>query len=239
MQNRSLFNAYLSAFLATAATGGGWAITGKLAGHEAALSFLYFSAPVVGGMFVIQILLFMKSRSLVKFGIAFNIATAFGLVWMMSCLVLPIFWIASIGIAAKLSFGSVSLIICYLNVIRGIGIFNIRWKKVGLKLLRQYYWRDRETMDWGGIVSSLKLSASFYVPGVSEKTGPILSVLLVVSMIVGLSLRNVFPVFSVFFWGIPSVLVIATMLQMVGVVVGQYLMFVALEKKEGVFIRPL
>lgn len=237
MSNQSLSNIYLSAFLSTAATGGGWAITDKLAGQHAALSFLYISAPIVLGMLVIQVLLFLKSRTQAKFLILLNIASAFGLLWMLLSLVLPIFWIDSIGAGVKIVFATAAIFLFYSNIVFGVKKFDKRWANIGAQLLGKYYKRDSGEIDWGGVVGSLKLSVSFRVPGLPEKINPILSVTLVMSMLAGLSLRTIFPVFSVFAWSIPSVIVIATFLQMTGFTIGQFFILVNLEKKEGVTIR--
>jgi hypothetical protein len=239
MSNQSLSNIYLSAFLATGATGGGWALTDKLAGHQAAMSFLYLSASVIVGMLFIQGLLFLKSKKQARFLILLNIASVFGLLWMMTCLVLPIFWMASVGIVTKLLFLIISMIICWLNVLKGIRTFSARWTCVGEKLLSRFYKRDRQVIDWCGLVGSLKLTVSIHIPGLSERASPAVSVVLVISMLAGLSLRNISPVFSVFAWGLPSVIVIATFLQMIGFAIGQFLILTRLEKKDGNVIRPL
>lgn len=239
MSNSSLSNIYLSAFLSIAATGGGWAITSKLAGQHAGWSFLYLSAPIVFGMLIVQGVLFFKSRTRAKFLILLNIASAFGVLWMLLCLVLPIFWIESIWIVEKIILFIFAFFLFYSNLALGIKNFNKRWAAVGMQLLSKYYRRDRREIDWSGIVRSLKLSVSLHMPGLPEKINPLLSVILVASMLAGLSLRNVFPVLSVFAWGVPAIIGVATMLQMIGFLIGQLFLLIALERKEGAVIRPL
>lgn len=83
------------------------------------------------------------------------------------------------------------------------------------------------------------MAVSIYIPGVPEKLNSIISVAVVLSMIVGLSLRNAFPLFSLFAWGIPIVIVASLIMQLIGFGIGQLLVLTALEKKDRNIIRPL
>lgn len=214
-------------------------MTEKIADHNAAASFAYISLIIIIVVVATQALLFLKSKERVRFLILFNIASAFGVMWMMSCLILPLFWVSSVGFAVKLLFGMSALILCLLNVIKGIKHFDVRWTVVGEKLLKKYYRQCNALVDWEGIVGSLELSVAFYVPGIPKKASPILSVILVISMLAGLSLRNAFPDFSIFAWGIPAVMVISVVMQMVGFGIGQFLALSAIEKRDGNIIRSL
>jgi len=228
---------YLSVFLSVGATLGGWAITGKFAGSIAAESFLYLSVPMVVGLVALQILLFIKSKSQLKYLILFNMSAASGVLWMMSCLVLPIFWIDSVGVSGKVLMVVLSSLLFYFNVVEGINKFRLRWGVVGESLLKKYYKSDRGLIDWNGIIGALKISASFHIPGISQNIQPILSAALVISMLAGFSLRKIFPVFSIFAWSVPSLFFIAMMLQVIGVAIGQISMLKALEKNDGKIIR--
>lgn len=237
MSIKPLSAIFLSAFLSVGATAGGWAITKKLAGNVAGVSFLYLGIPVVIGILVFQVVLFMRIKDRVYYLVMFNIFAVFGVVWMMLCLVLPLFWMDSIGISVKLLTIWFSIVLFYLNIARGMCTFRLRWEDIGEKLLLEYYKSDRGIIEWAGIVNSLKLSLSIYVPGIPKKFEPILSALLVMSMLAGLSVRKIFPEFSVFAWGIPAIICIATILQMTGCIFGQLSILRKLEKREGKTIR--
>lgn len=237
MSIKPLCNLFLSAFLSVGATGAGWAMTSKLAGDDAAVSFLYLSLPIVIGVLALQTALFLKIKNRAQYLLLFNIFAAFGVLWMMSCLVLPLFWMQSISVSIKILTIWFSCVLFYLNVKRGSDIFRERWKSVGESLLGKYYRPDRGVIDWIQVVGSLKLHLSVYIPGIPQKSEPILTAILVTSMLLGLSFRKVFPEFSVFAWGIPSIVCIATILQMTGSVLGQILILRDLEKKGKKIIR--
>lgn len=237
MSKNLISRIYFSAFSSAGATIGGWAITEKFAGDVAAVSFLYLSIPIVVGVLVLQSVLFVNIKDRVCQLVLFNIAAAFGVLWMMSCLVLPLFWMESIGILARGLILCIALILFYLNVIRGLKNFRLRWADIGESLLGRHYMSDRGTIDWEKVVGALKLSVSFHIPGIPQKLEPILSAVLVISMLAGFSLRKVFPTFSIFAWSIPSIICIATILQIVGFALGQFLVLRGLEKKDKKTIR--
>lgn len=237
MSMKPLSNIFLSAFLSVGATAGGWAITSKLASDAAAISFLYFSIPIVIGVLTLQAVLLTKIKDRACYLLLFNISATFGVLWMMSCLVLPLFWMESIPVSIKTLTIWFSTILFYLNIKRGRWIFRVRWESVGEKLLGDYYKSDRGVINWMGVVSSLKLPLSVYIPGIPKKSEPILTAVLVISMLAGLSFRKIFPEFSVFAWGIPSIVCIATIFQMVGCIIGQLSILRELERKDRKAIR--
>jgi hypothetical protein len=61
---------------------------------------------------------------------------------------------------------------------------------------------------------------------------------MILSMLLGLNLRNAFPIFSVLAWGIPASIIISTLVQMMGLGVAQVVRLAELEKKIGKHIRP-
>jgi len=239
MLTRSVSRIYLSTFLSAGATLGGWAITATFEGDVAALSFLCFCIPILIGSLLIQVALFLKSKDRLRTLIMFNISAGFGVLWLMACLVLPIFWVGTIGIVEKLIICLFSLVIFYANVAEGLHRFREKWKQKGERILERYYKPDRGVIDWNKIVECLKLSVSIHIPGIPPKMDPAVSVLLVASMLVGFALRKVFPTFSIFAWSIPSVVVIATILQMIGIAIGQLSVLQALEKKDDKILRLL
>lgn len=229
----------LSAFLSAGGAAGGCAITYKLAGYDAALSFFLFGASIVVILLAIQVTLAIKSEWRTAYLVLFNISFILGLVWFMLCLILPMFWIPAIGVSAKCFLSFASLGLCSINVLKGIDVFKSRWAQVGAELLSKFYDRKREIIDWEAIVAKLRMSVSIYIPGIPIKWTPFISVAVVISMLGGLSLRNLFPIFSFFAWGVPMVIVVSLIMQMIGSSIGQFLEVTALEKKDGNVIRPL
>lgn len=239
MLNHKISNISLSLFLSLGGVAGGCAITYKLAGYEAALSFLWFGALVVAALLIGQTILAIKSEGRTTYLVLFNISFILGLVWFMLCLILPMFWVPGIGLTAKWCLSLAALGLCSVNVSRGVMLFRSRWTQVGAELLSRFYDRKRKAIEWQKLVAALRMSVSIYIPGVPDKVNPFISVAIVFSMIAGLTLRNVFPLFSLFAWGIPIVIVVSLVMQMIGFALGQLMEVAALEKKDGNMIRPL
>ncbi len=238
MPNRLLSYVTLSTLMCVGGVAGGGAITHKMAGYNAALSFVKFGVCMVLMLLMVQMILSVKGQKRVIYLILFRMTFTFGIVGFMLCLILPLFWVAEIGLNAKISLSLISLGLWMVNVKRGIEIFNLKWADVGKKLLSRYYRESEAEIDWDGIVGSLKMSVTIYMPGVSGALNPIVSILIVISMLAGLSLRNVFPEVSLFAWGVPIIIAISLIVQMLGFGIAQYLKLNALEKEAGIQIKP-
>ena len=238
MANLSFEHIFLSLFFTLAGTVGGWALTGKLAGGEAALSFLQIGAVIVIAISSAQTIFFLMGKKRLICRILFNISFAFGLVWFMLCLLLPILWTQSIGEVKKMALFVFLLVICFDNLILASKKFESKWIGKENNFLKKQYDVSSRTIDWPPIISSMKFSITLNVRGVPESMNALLSVSLVLLMIVGLSLRNVFPTFSFFAWGIPSCVVISMFMQMIGLGIAQFRKLVSLEKRYGGPIAP-
>jgi hypothetical protein len=132
-----------------------------------------------------------------------------------------------------------ALSLYYVNANKGMRVFNTRWAYVERDLMRKYYDRENRILDWNGVVRSLKLAVSLYIPGMSEKLNPVLYVISIASMFSGFALGNAFPVYSVFAWGDPVVLVNSLFAQMIGFGISQVRMLSSMEKRDSVELRPV
>ena len=218
---------------------GGGAITHNLEGFSAALSFVKFGTCMVFALLMAQLIFSLKSQKRAIYLIFFNISFIFGIVVFMSCLILPLFWVSAIGLNVKFSFFLVSAGLWISNVKHGVKIFNHKWENVGGKLLLRYYRERKGEIDWNGIIGSLKMSIAIYIPGIPQVLNPPISILIVISMLAGLSLRNVSPEISLFAWGIPIIIVVSLVTQMVGIGIAQLMKLNALEKEAGTQIKPI
>ena len=238
MRNHHFSNISLSTFMCVGGVAGGAALTNKLGGSDAALSFVKFGTCMMLALLTIQVIFAIKSQSRALYLIVFNIAFASGIVCFLLCLILPIFWIPTIDASIKIFLSIISVGLWSINVLKGVKIFDLKWASAGQELLARFYRRKEGEIDWDGLSGALRMSVSVYLPGVSQKLNSVLSFLIAVSMLAGLALRNVFPIYSVFSWGIPIIIVISIFAQMMGFGVAQFLKIGALEREQGVFIRP-
>lgn len=239
MITRSLTFLSYAAILSIGGAAGGWAITSRMAGSNAGTSFLQFAGLVEIMIFATLMVLYKRAGRRVIHLILFNITLFINLIWFTSCLFLPIFWMSSIGIGMKWCILILAICLYCANAAKGMRAFDIKWQRVGSDLMRRFYDRKNNILDWNGVVRSLKLVVSLYIPGVPEKLSSILSVVSVASMLSGFALRNVFPVYSVFAWGVPVIIINSLFIQMIGFGISQIRMLSAIEKKDSVELRPV
>lgn len=238
MNSLSYQHIILCFLFASGGTVGGWALTGKLAGEDAAFSFLYIGVATVLVMSAVQFVLYWLGRRRLIYRILFNIAFACGIVWFMLCLLLPVFWIPSVAGTEKSILFSLLIVLSASNIVRAGKQFREKWGADTEHALAKNHNIKNCTIDWPKVVATMRFSLGLYVPGVPEGMSPLISLLMIVSMLVGLSLRNAFPVFSLFAWGIPACLVISIFMQMIGLGIAQVVKLAALEKRYGMRIGP-
>jgi hypothetical protein len=228
----------LSLFVCVGGTIGGWALAGKLAGDKAALSFLLVGLTVVLIMTGVQLVFYFLGESRLVYRVLFNIAFGCGLVWFMLCLLLPILWVDKFDVTFKTLFFVLLLVLCVVNVSKAGAQFKTKWEGEGEKAIAHYYDNNSGSVDWPKVLAPMKFSVALYIPGVSERLNPFISVAMLLGMGSGLSFRNAYPIFSLYAWGMPFCLVISMFAQVLGLGLAQVIKLVALEKGYGKPIRP-
>lgn len=227
---------YFSPILLCAGDLVGWFLTQKLAGSQAAMEFFWVSVFSTTSVLVLQFWLYAQSRNRLLYQILFLGAGGLALVWYMLCLILPIFWISEIGADVKISLVSGACFLFLCNGIKGFLCFRKKLGETDVMIMGNYDQRGK-SLEWDKVLWSLKLSLSLYVPGIPNSVIPFITALMVVSMLVGLSLRKLFPVFSVFAWGIPCIFLSSYLVQIMAGRVAQALKVVELEIEIGANIE--
>lgn len=217
---------------------GGWALTGKLAGDAAASAFFRAGLLVLLMMTAAQFAFFLLGRKRMIYRVVFHIAYGCGLVWFMLCLLLPVLWVETISPTAKFLLFLFLVAISIANGIRAGMQFKKKWESQGEGELQRNYDRKENAIDWPKVLAPMGFSMKLYIPGIPEAMSPFVSLAIVLGMLAGLSLRNVFPTFSLFAWGIPSCLVISMFAQLFGLAIAQIGKLMALEKRFGGPIKP-
>jgi len=238
MENLTFGHILMSLFLSSGGTVGGWALTGKLAGEEAALSFMQVGSISVLAILCVQIIFFYLGRNRLIYRIVFNVAFGCGIVWFMLCLLLPMLWVPSVGFIEKSMMFLILLMLSIANVFKAGVQFAAKWKDEGEAAVIRHYNSNDETIDWPKVLASMRFSVALHIPGIPEKMNPFISLAIIIFMVGGLSLRNFYPIFSLYAWGIPSCLVISIFAQVLGLGFAQIIKLVNLEKRFGNPIRP-
>jgi hypothetical protein len=227
----------ISVLLLCAGSAFGWAVVFKLVGAHESISFLKFAGFSGSVIFASQLLAFFASNERLIRRLLFLAMFGLSLIWPVLCLFLPIFWIGEIGLFAKITIATFAILLFFANAVKGFRSFDKCWDET-LPPLSKYYKSRGCVLDWEKLMASLHLSASIFIPGAPKWVESALSVFLVLSMIIGLNLRSVFPFFSVCAWGIPCVIGASTLVQMVAMRVAQAVKVAELEKELGVRIKP-
>lgn len=170
MLNLRVANISLSVFLSVSGAAGGIAITYNLAGGDAAVSYLYFSALIVATILTMQTILAIKSRVRATYLVLFNICFVLSIVWFMLCAILPMFWVPEIDIYAKIILSFAAIKICSANISKGMKLFGLRWTQAGAGLLSRYYNHRNSAIEWEALMGALRMAVSIYIYQVYQRS---------------------------------------------------------------------
>jgi hypothetical protein len=238
MPNFSYKLILLSGFLTFGCTVGGWALTEQLAGKEAGQEFLIVGAAFVVALLLLQSAFYLPGRNRLVYQLRFAVTCTLAPAWLLLCLLLPAYWLQTIGGDIKMLTAAAVVVLCAVNFRKGFREFAGKWPDKGKESFAKVYDSGTSVLDWSRVVQPMRLEAVLYVPGIPSKAVPILSLLMIVSMLLGLGLRKVFPEFSIFAWGIPCGIAMSVLVQLAGMGVAQVSKIKELEKKIGKEIRP-
>jgi hypothetical protein len=214
-------------------------ITTKLVDSTAATKLL------VGGAFWIGLLALalgalypLSRRSAIAYLCFIGVAIAVGLTSILLGLSMPLFFLygPSTAIGATLV-GYFAAMLCY-QARRGYLLFEENWEQRGEQLWSKFYNRTTATLMVEKLSYNLRFNADLLLPINNELVKGLVSLGLVVSMLAGLNLRHVFPEFSAFAWGIPSLTLSTVLIQM------SYVRFLLafqvwkLQKASGTIVAP-
>lgn len=228
----------ISFFLLCAGSAIGWAITSRVSGDQAGTEFLYLSFTLTPLIYIVQAALFLIARDRLFLQIAFISVFGVSLVWFMLSLALPILWFREVSQSVKVTVVMSSLMLFFIKGREGWRCFERKWIERKPFVL-EHFNLQHQTLDWDKFLETFRLSYSFLPSAFPVWIERFLTIALVVSMIIGLSLRKMFPVFSVFLWGIPCIIASATLVQIIIINFVQSLKVVGLEKTIGMKINAL
>lgn len=207
---------FLSLFILSVGTLVAWILTKKIVGEQAGLQFAGVGALVVSAIFVGQLSIYSRAKTTLYFQLVFLGTFGFTMGWLMLCLFMPVFWLDTIGIYTKIAAGVIFLLVSASNIALAFRELDKKWEAIGQPLFEKMHNPSINTIDWEKIATSMQITGRIYLPGVPKILSNVISVAIGVFMLAGLSLRNSYPVFSVFAWGIPSAILATFFMQMSG-----------------------
>jgi hypothetical protein len=228
---------YVSPIMLCVAALVGWCLTDKLAGSQAGFEFFRLSILITIPIIAFQWWFYARSRDRLVYRILFLSMLAPTLVWYLMSLLWPVLWIPTMGINVKILLISLAALLFCCNGVKGFCYLRSRSKQIN-SFVEENYDRHTGALDWDKVLRSLRMSINIYVPGVPERVVQLGSLVMVISMMAGLNLRKIFPVFSAFAWGIPCIFVSSFFVQLMSGSLAQVLKVVELEKEMGLKIRP-
>lgn len=218
-------------------TVGGWAIVSKMAGDEAAFSFLIIGSWVQVVLSLLQLFIFFVMRKRIFLQLIFLASCGLSLVWFLFSMVSPVFWISAVDDKVKLLLLTVLVILSVTNILEAFRKFDKRWNGLDAEVRAKRLGMVGDTINWDKLIISMRLDVDLYIPGFSQSVSLSISILMLVFMIIGFILRHVFPLFSAFAWGIPSALIVAFLFQAIGFNLAQAGKVRTMEKEYKVIFR--
>lgn len=203
-------------FLLLMGTITGWLIAEDLAGENQGFDFLQTGMAVSLLIFIVQSVLYFLAGKRLFLQLLFLTAGTFSMVWFMFNLFFPLFWVDSIAVEIKILMGAGLLVLSTTNCIESFKKFDEKWTYHTCAVREAKLAREGKLINWGELIRSMDLSVEIYIPYISPVAKNILPILMVASMLLGFFLKNLFPIFSAFAWGIPSALVVSLLFQVAG-----------------------
>lgn len=227
----------LSFSILTIGTVGGWAMVSEVAGNEAGVSFLITGSLIQIIIFLLQLTIFFCMGKRLFIQLIFLAACGISLAWFMFALVAPVLWMGVVSVEVKSVVLVALILLSAINIMESFKKFDERWGGIDARIRIKKLGMVGNVVNWDGLIRFMRIEADLYIPGFSQGMSVIISILMLVSMLIGLNLRHVFPTFSAFAWGIPSALTVAFLFQLIGFNLAQAGKVRMLEKEYQVIFR--
>jgi len=188
---------------------------------------------------VIELVAYFSIRDRLMFVSFFYAVFALNLVWFMLNLFIPIYWLDSASPTEKWSASVILLFLGVSNLMRGYGQFKEKWDGFNDPIGVGKVDRASQTIDWERIQKHLRFDADIFIPGLPRNVTSILSVLLIISMFVGLNFRSAYPIFSLYAWAVPCAVFGSFFFQLVGHRVAEARAIANLQSRVGIVFRAV
>lgn len=205
-----LVSAFLILYLGAFAGG---ILAGKIVGEKSGNQFLMLAFAVSSLLFGAKILIYAKAKNSLFYNFIFVGGITVDLAWLLYCFILPLFWLPEFRIFQKFCVLTVYMNICVGNILLAFKTFDEKWESSGRLKFDEMSELNKDFVDWEKISKSMMLEAILFIPGVPLKFGNAISVILVALAFLGLALRGMFPMLSMFALVLPFSMAAACCLQ--------------------------
>lgn len=201
--------------LALFGTFGGGLIAGKIADdHARDVIWLIGILYIAFCTFLLLKLVFFKQKSFRNELIAKSIVINLGFTWFLANLVFPLFFLVGFFSVQATIFFVLFILMTLWFLKCAKHQFNCRWdEKVDLSKKKNFP-KNSVLLSLDSVNKNLDLEMIVFMPVFLEKFRPLIYILLIGSMVAGLNFRNTFPMFSVYAWGVPSIIFCSLCIQL-------------------------
>lgn len=236
MTKPTLKSLFLSFLVLVIAILGGVAVTAKLAGNDKVENFFCFTSSIALAFIVLQSIIYKLAGEHVFRKILYRASMCFPPACGFLCIILPVFWMQAVGVHVKYFLTILFLYVSAANFRYGARLLSEKWKSAGAQKFDQLFVSDNNRIDWAEMSKFMEVPFELYIPGIPQRWTPVISVCLITSMLTGLNLRSVFPTFSIFAWGIPSLIFTSFFFQLGGYIIMQAVKIRHFEEKRGITV---
>ena len=220
-------------------TGIGWVIISEVTGTPPTNRFLHTGFALALTLAAADAWLHWMGRTRALYRMLSRTTFATLLIWFISCLLLPLFWIEEVELRTKLMALGLMSWLCGANAIRGFRQFRAAWAARGPAVLAEHYLEVEGTIEWDWIVEALRLELPMYVPLVNRFTIPLAMVAGIGGFMVAPSMVDSYPVAAPLAWTFAISVLISWFFQLLGSGAAQALALRHLEQAAGRPLAPL
>jgi hypothetical protein len=118
----------------------------------------------------------------------------------------------------------------------GTRLLHEKRESAGAQKFEQLLMPESNRIDWAGMSKFMAVPHDLYIPGIPRRWTPFIGACVIISMLAGLNLRSIFPIFSIFAWGIPAIIITSFVFQLGGYIIMQAVKIRAIEINRGIRI---
>lgn len=214
-------------------------ITEKLAGEIAATKALVVGSgwALLGTLSVLCAWRFSFQRALL-YQLYDGFLIFFGANSMLLAVAMPLFFAFEPTSAVAAALAGYSIAILIYQVLCANRHFAERWAQNQEHALTKALNRQLKQLNTDVFINSLNLEAVLALPGKLSRFGVLILGLMLISMVVGLNLRKLFPQFSAFAYGIPALTFLSVTTQIVLFRVLIAYKLIGIEREIGAVLAP-
>jgi hypothetical protein len=217
----------------------GFLMSLKVVGTELSNCLLVVEIFLALCIFLVQLAFYIKSESSLNHHLKCLGTLGFSMSWWTLSFTFPLVILDTIPVAEKISVTALLCGVIFLNFKLAFRNFDKRWHEVGRQEFDLQTKSSRNIVDWERVTYAMNIPIELLKPGVSEVWHNITSLSMLVLLLLGWGLSDVYPVLGMTLWTAPFMVCAVCFFQASAYRFAQARKVVELERELGVLLQSV